>query len=423
MISSDDKRKLIENLIASSCNPENALEMQKQLYEFLIQDTLSGKLYKYRSFDKDGFSLQNLNDNTLHCANPTAFNDPFDCKVGITFYSLYKAKCENEFDLMNVVLVKFMQVVSGELELSDCSDAEQRIILRFMGNERLLKFFSENQGKDITDEEKTQLICENIYIVTDMLQIFLSDESFASSLGVCASMLPKIIDSISPDEMLKISSDDATFEDFAHANGVCDDADEIGLTLRLSEKLQPELSSAIDDVKKVLDNTEQQMVLKMKEWFLIGCLCTDFKNRLMWSHYADSHKGFCVEYDYSSIEVDAKTILPLPVVYSDERPIVSWKAVFDNTPENLEDAVVQFTKGLLTKDSIWSYENEWRILVKATEFQNLPMPRISCVYLGASISDENRNAILKIAKKKNYIVKQMVVDRGAYALHAEDVEF
>ena len=91
--------------------------------------------------------------------------------------------------------------------------------------------------------------------------------------------------------------------------------------------------------------------------------------------------------------------------------------------ENVEEAVVQFTKGLLTKDNIWSYENEWRILIKAKDVPDIPMTHISCVYLGASISDENRNAILQIAKEKNYKVKQMVVDRGAYALHAEDVEF
>lgn len=423
MNASDDKRVFIENLIVSSRKPENALKMQKQLYEFLIQDTLNGKLYKYRSFDNDGFSLKNLRENTLHCSDPSVFNDPFDCKIGVTFNSLYKAKYENEFDLMSVVFEKFIQVVFGELELSDCSEIEQRIILRLLENERLMNFISENQGKNITDKEKAQLLCDNAYIITDMLQTFLSDESFASSLGVCASMLPRIIDNISTDGMLKISDDDATFEDFARANGVYDDADEIGLTLRLSEKMQPELTAAREDVQKLLDNADQQMSLKMKELFLIGCLCTDYKNKLMWSHYADSHKGFCIEYDYSLMDIDAHTILPLPVVYSGERPLISWKAAFDNTPENLEEAVAQFTKGLLTKDSIWSYENEWRILVKTTEMPNIPMPRISCVYLGASISDENRNAILKIAKEKHYKVKQMVMDRGAYALHAEDVEF
>lgn len=423
MISSEEKRAFIEKLIASSHNPENALKIQKQLYGLLLRDTLNGKLYKYRSFDKDGFSLANLRNNTLHCANPSVFNDPFDCKIGVTFGSLYKAKYENEFDLMNVVFDKFMQVVFGTLELSDCSEVEQRIILRLLKNKRLMNFISENRDKDIPDEEKARMLCDNAYIITDMLQIFLSDESLASSLGICASMLPKIMDNISPDGMLKISDDDATFQDFAHANGVYDDTDEIGLTLRLSERLQPELTPARADVQKLLDNADQQMSLRMKELFLIGCLCTDYKNKLMWSHYADSHKGFCIEYDYGMIDIDAQTTLPLPVIYSDERPLISWKAALDNTPENLEEAVVQFTKGLLTKDSIWSYENEWRILVKTTEVSDLPMPLISCVYLGASISDDNRNAILKIAKEKNYKVKQMVVDRGAYDLHAEDVEF
>ena len=38
----------------------------------------------------------------------------------------------------------------------------------------------------------------------------------------------------------------------------------------------------------------------MKEFFLeskkILCLATEHDNLLMWSHYADSHKGICIEY-------------------------------------------------------------------------------------------------------------------------------
>lgn len=423
MIFSDKKREFIEKLIEFSRNPENALEIQKQLYELLLQDAVNGKLYKYRSFDKDGFSLENLRNNTLHCSSPSVFNDPFDCKIGVTFNSLYKARYENEFDLIAVVSNKFRQVVFGELELSDCSEIEQRIILSLLENERLMNFISKNQGKSISDEDKSRILFENAYIITDLLQTLLSEETLASSLGICSSMLPKIMDNISPDGMLKISGEDVTFEDFARANGIYADTDEIGLTLRLSEKFQPELTTARENAQKLLDNVNQQVFSKIKEIFFIGCLCTDYKNKLMWSHYADSHKGFCIEYDYSLMDIDAHTILPLPVIYSEERPLISWKAAINNTLENNEDAVVQFTKCLLTKDSIWSYENEWRVLINTNDAPDLSMPRISCVYLGASISDENRNAILKIAKEKNYAVKQMVVDRGAYALHAENVEF
>lgn len=423
MISTVSKREFIEHLIASSRNQENALKMQNQVYALLLQDTVDGKLYKYRSFDADGFSLKNLNDNTLHCANPSEFNDPFDCKIGITFNALYKAKYENEFDLIGSIFEKFTEVLSGNIELSKCSEVEQRIICKLLENENLITFLSDNQGKKITEEEKNRILSEHLYIIIEVLQTFLSEDSLSSSFGTCASMLPKIMDSISPEGKLMISNDSATLEDFARANGIFEDTDEIGLTMLLSEKLQPGSFLAREDIKNRLDDADKQMAMKMKEFFLIGCLCTDYKNKLMWSHYADSHKGFCIEYDYSAIDIGVYTTLPLPVIYSKDRPIISWKAAFNNSPENLEESFAQFTKGLLTKDEIWSYENEWRILIKATDTADIPMPRISCVYLGASISTENKEVILKIAKENNYRVKQIVVDKGAYELHTEDVVF
>ena len=141
----------------------------------------------------------------------------------------------------------------------------------------------------------------------------------------------------------------------------------------------------------------------------------------MWSHYADGHKGFCVEYDFSTPSDEVLSILPLPVFYSTDRPLIPWEPAFENTPENMEAACKQLLLGLITKDSEWSYENEWRIFINNSAPDDLKMPRISCVYLGASISEENRNKILAIAKKNKIPIKQMKVDRGKYALHAEDV--
>ena len=49
------------------------------------------------------------------------------------------------------------------------------------------------------------------------------------------------------------------------------------------------------------------------------------------------------------------------------------------------------------------------------------MPKISCLYLGACISHDNRSKILDIAKENGIPVKQMKVDRGIYELHAEEL--
>jgi hypothetical protein len=141
----------------------------------------------------------------------------------------------------------------------------------------------------------------------------------------------------------------------------------------------------------------------------------------MWSHYADSHKGFCVEYDFSTPSDDVLSILPLPVLYSTERPLIPWEPALEKNPENMEAACKRLLLGLITKDSEWSYENEWRIFINKDKSSDLKMPQISCVYLGASISDEDREKILKIARAKQIPVKQMKIDRGKYALHATTI--
>jgi hypothetical protein len=137
----------------------------------------------------------------------------------------------------------------------------------------------------------------------------------------------------------------------------------------------------------------------------------------MWSHYADSHTGFCIEYDFSEMP----QILPFPIHYSKKRPLIPMKAAVNNSAENVSAATAEIALGLLTKDSDWAYENEWRILINATEKPDVKMPPITCIYLGVNINKCNRNKILRLARKLNIPVKQMKVDRGAYALHTEDV--
>lgn len=159
----------------------------------------------------------------------------------------------------------------------------------------------------------------------------------------------------------------------------------------------------------------------MNELFRIGCLATDFKNRLMWSHYADSHRGFCIEYDFSGTDENTLSMTPFPVVYSEERPLIPWKAAIDKTPENNAEATRQLMLGLLTKDKAWEYENEWRIMIKNGDDPVAKMPPISCVYLGANIDTDDKAQIIEIATQRGIPVKQMIIDRGSYILHATTV--
>ncbi|MBD8476457.1 DUF2971 domain-containing protein [Pseudomonas sp. CFBP 8770] len=75
-------------------------------------------------------------------------------------------------------------------------------------------------------------------------------------------------------------------------------------------------------------------------------------NVLMWSHYAEHHKGFVVELE---ISMDAplqllEQTMPFPVVYNASRPVLDWANGFD------------LDRYFLTKSQDWEYEQEERIL-------------------------------------------------------------
>ena len=421
MVNSEEKKEILTNLIFNISLDDDAAEIQTKLYDLLLRDTREGKLYKYRTFDKKGYSLGNFEAGTLHCSKPSDFNDPFDCKIGVTFQSLYAAKYGTEFDILCDILNRFIQVVHKEVEFIDCNEDEQRIITKLLENDVLLNFVLENYGIAYSDEEAEEIVRKNAVAILMLMKTVLEDQKFSPSLGICASILPKLMETYSQTGFLSSTGENVSFEDFARANGIVEDTDEIGLTVLLSQKINPMLAGVSEDVQSYIDNMEKQICDKTANLFLIGCLCTDYKNRLMWSHYADSHKGFCIEYDYSQINEETLKKLPMPIIYTSKRPLIPWKPVLDNTPENIREACNEMMLGLLTKDDAWEYENEWRILINASENSELAMPKISCVYLGASIEKENKIKILNIAREKGIPVKQMKVDRGEYALHAEVV--
>lgn len=99
---------------------------------------------------------------------------------------------------------------------------------------------------------------------------------------------------------------------------------------------------------------ESTRIFNEKSNELIGVLClTEQKdNLLMWSHYADSHRGFCVKFDTSDSYFDARRGARdefyhlREVKYLSERP---KKALSKMSGIDL----------LLAKSDVWAYEKEW----------------------------------------------------------------
>lgn len=97
------------------------------------------------------------------------------------------------------------------------------------------------------------------------------------------------------------------------------------------------------------------------------CLTENPLDRLMWAHYADSHKGFVAEFGPSDDE--ARTPVGLQcwgsafgcaakVAYRPQQPL--QKLDDSNMDEVLLDSNME--EVLLTKHLCWKYEDEWRVI-------------------------------------------------------------
>ena len=107
-------------------------------------------------------------------------------------------------------------------------------------------------------------------------------------------------------------------------------------------------------------------------------------NHLMWSHYADSHKGICIEYEYDKKSSDSSV---MKIAYEEQVGVSDggYRMVF-------------------YKHKCWEYENEFRMITKIYEedFKGVDLPysidlKIKAIYCGVEF-EKNQLETLKILR-------------------------
>lgn len=165
----------------------------------------------------------------------------------------------------------------------------------------------------------------------------------------------------------------------------------------------------------------EQINTKAKKEMMISCFSEVKDSILMWSHYANNHKGFCIEYDFNDIGIDSDLINALqPAIYRDE--IFNIGKHFKETQEE-SNGLHRILEGYaaIIKSNEWKYEQEWRIIFRKNESKgfNCELFTPKSVYLGSRISDAHREEILEIAKGKKISVFQMKMKNNEFKLFAE----
>lgn len=183
-------------------------------------------------------------------------------------------------------------------------------------------------------------------------------------------------------------------------------------------------NQAVNNLKPEFDKIVKNGTKEIQEGLFVSCFSelSNLYSILMWSHYANQHQGFCVEYDYRAINrLRIKDNTIIPVLYSDKPNICEIKN--DSKAEALRYQLgIAFTKSIE-----WEYEKEWRLIEINDEDQKgkngflIPFVRPKRIYMGCRISDQLREDIIKCCYANNIDLYQMKLVSGTFWLEKEKV--
>ena len=182
-----------------------------------------------------------------------------------------------------------------------------------------------------------------------------------------------------------------------------------------SEEFAKKINSNVDDIRSTM---------------LVSCFSKNPLSILMWSHYADSHKGICIEYE--------KPDLPdfVEVKYDYNRPkirisrlvsYISAQTILDEDYNNLDSEVIdEMMMPFVAKAKDWEYEQEIRCIV--TSNSNSPnivseydkyfykMPRPTKIYFGCRSEGKEKNKLINFAKKNGIKCVFLKIDKENFKL-------
>ena len=165
------------------------------------------------------------------------------------------------------------------------------------------------------------------------------------------------------------------------------------------------------------------IALFAKRFSTYACFCEDVRSILMWGHYADSQKGFALEYDFRpTLQTPLPYVLMCPVIYSENRydatDYLTWAFLKMQQLPVISTDISAHIKVALHKSKDWEYEQEWRLIDPRLQDPNNPKPTVTqyrpkAIYYGTSIDKTHLARLHDIAARKGIQEYEMFIDYGS----------
>ena len=355
-----------------------------------------GLFYQYRPCRRDAatiYDIENIRHGVVYAQTPLNMNDPFDSMIGYSPEKMYE------------------DCISMLVEELDIEDNNIKIIiaqlLKYKSVGKLAEFVSLlNELKKFLFSRQVVMHQVNVPIVIFIRQ----------NLNILYAKCPKKIKNVLSKEI------------FAAFLLIVSQMEKVDITEEnLSDmfKLDKILDELYNKAIEVRDNIYIPSLRTFLAKLTVSCFSVSgWDNQLMWSHYANSYSGICIEYDFNQIK-DAIGFI-YPVEYTTERPTLSLQDLgvkgFDLGAEtsirSCEPNMGAILSYLLAKNVCWNYEKEWRIINVGEEntplFINLPF--VKSITFGMNIDPICKHLLWDICKEKGIECYEIVIGTENFEL-------
>ncbi len=450
----------IHNVFTSESKDADAIMANKLQY-------INKPFYKYcyvcenskRTPETIDFNILNFENDELFFQNPSFFNDPFDCFLGFSQMQLIKGllistmKQQKKYTpQMRKTINMFFADNKEDVSLCELDETNLKILMQtvipvvassLVEDEQGQKYISEMMNILMADENMPLFIkmVHNKLTVADqqaIIDLMYANESFKeytkSSLEN-PEHSDMILRMAHHDMKLKVETKPDSFMNGGNTESFqFFDFFEM-LISSIQGKEKPELLEIKRQFAEVSDSAMKKSRRIISDQCRITCLSERMDSPLMWSHYANKHYGFCLEYDFTHTmikrypDLNMAKIMLLPVIYSEDRPLLS-KALTDpkvmlqymKTKKMPNEFTESMIYGLLFKSLDWSYEREWRIIGINMEKPVMKLPVARKLFLGVNIEEPIKTRLIEIARKKHIPVYQMMLCSDKYKFEYYKVE-
>jgi len=392
------------------------------------------KIYKYCPIDikkevKDNYSIINLINKNVYLSMPSEFNDPFDASMGLSDQVIYDQLMlgmlnDKYLENSSVDKIKFsrndldtyskFKATVNEMDESLFKDIFSYYAVTEQRYNELIRMRSNEQGKEIMLKVLSDKVFSKQLFSHLVNPDLYSEKNIDNLTGLLnEDNLRKLTDPSVQIPLISTDQKDNLFD----KNVLYSQVESFGMD-----------RSIVDEAVNKMNQTLADLSIKMANYIDnsigVSCFSETHDHALMWGHYANKHKGFCVEYDFDSlVESNPKIAAQIvPVIYTDVRPIIDKNIVssFSIKDKKLEAAVNAnryFTRALVTKSKIWRYEKEWRIISKVSDGREVSFDCVSSIYLGAKASSELIEFMKEHCFKEKINLYQYSIDIKTYKIN------